>query len=136
MLCYNSVILICMTGGSAVMFRNVHNVYVIELYLTAYQEANWDIKLFFRPHNVDGKNWLAFRSVKSSSDFLRKSCPTILAHGNARDSAILAVPLDDDKVPFWLELLPLPSCSLGLSFFLVSFVLWYAKCEFLLCSTG
>lgn len=111
MLCYNSVILICMTGGSAAMFCNVHNVYPRELYLTVHQEANWEIILFVRPPNVVGENGLAFQSLKSSSDFLRKSCPTILANGNARDSVTLAMPLDYDKVTFSLGLLPLPCAA-------------------------
>ena len=125
-----------MTGGSAAMFCNVHSVYPIEFYLTVDQEANWEITLFVRPHNVVRKNGLAFRSMKSSSGFLRKSHSTILAYGNERDSAILAMPLDYDKVTFWLGLLSLPMGSTGFTFLLVSFVLWYAMCEFLLRSTG
>lgn len=136
MLCYSSVTLICMTGGSAVAFCNVYIVYPIELYLTVDQETNWEITLLVRPQNTVRKNGLVFRSVKSSSGFLRKACHIIFAYGNTRDSVILPMPLDYDKVTFWLGMLSQPTCSTGLSFLLVSLVLWYATCEFLLCSTG
>lgn len=39
--CYaTTVILICMTGGSAAIFCNAHNVYLTELHLTVHEEAN------------------------------------------------------------------------------------------------
>lgn len=120
-LCYNSVILICMTEWSAEIFCYVHNVYPIQLYLTAHQEANWEIILFDRPPNVVGKNGLAFRTIKSSPPFPRKSRPTILVYGNTMDSDILAKTLDYDKVTFWLGLFLLPRWSTRLTFLLVSF---------------
>lgn len=53
-------------------FVNAHNVYPKELHLTAHQEANQKVTLFSRSLNVAGKNGLAFRSMKSSSGFLKK----------------------------------------------------------------